>query len=206
MFRKLVLCLSVGSCLLSLAAQAQTGLYPYGSFDNVGFDTIDRGSLNVHFAIPVVTKAGRGVGFSYQLVYDGLVWSPADASGVATWTPSPGFGLHGELNDGLVGYISYFQRTVKCYPPGGGSFTWDFIDQNYVYHDPFGVSHAFAYTYNDCTGTTTGTGAATDGSGFSFDGNVVTSPDGKTINAPFNSQTSSGSITDPNGNYITNHG
>ena len=72
------------SYLLSLAAQAQTGLYPYGSFDNVGFDTIDRGSLNVHFDIPVVTKPGRGIGFSYRLVYDGLVWSPADASGLPT--------------------------------------------------------------------------------------------------------------------------
>jgi hypothetical protein len=38
--------------MLTLAAQGQTGLYPNGSFDNVGFDTIDRGSLNVHFAIP----------------------------------------------------------------------------------------------------------------------------------------------------------
>jgi hypothetical protein len=143
-FRKLVLRLALGSCLLSLAAQAQTGLYPYGSFDNVGFDTIDRGSLNVHFAIPVVTKAGRGIGFSYQLVYDSLVWSPVNSSGVATWTPSAGFGLHGELNEGLEGYISYSQTTIKCYPPGGGSFYWDWIDQNYVYHDPFGVSHAFA--------------------------------------------------------------
>ena len=110
MFKKLVLCLSLCPYLLSLAAQAQTGLYAYGSFDNVGFDTIDRGSLNVHFAIPVVTKPGRGIGFSYQLVYDGLVWSPANAAGVATWTPAPGFGLHGEVNDGLVGYISYLRE------------------------------------------------------------------------------------------------
>jgi hypothetical protein len=80
------------------------------------------------------------------------------------------------------------------------------VDRNYVYNDQFGVSHAFAYSYNDCTGTTTGTGAAKDGSGFSFDGNVVTSPDGKTIDAPFNSQTSNGSVADANGNYITNHG
>jgi len=192
--------------VLSVTAHAQTGLYPYGSFDNVGFDTIDRGSLNVHFAIPVVTKAGRGIGFSYQLVYDGLVWSPVNASGVATWTPSPGFGLRGELNEGLVGYISYFSQQIKCFPPDGGSWYWDYTDRNYVYNDQFGVSHPFAYSYNDCTGTTTGSGVGTDGSGFSFDGNVVTSPDGKTINAPFNSQTSSGSITDPNGNYITNHG
>lgn len=95
---------------------------------------------------------------------------------------------------------------IKGYPPGGGSFTWDYIDRNYVYHDSFGVSHGFAYVYNDCTGTTTGTGAATDGSGFSFDGYVVTAPDGKHINAPFSSQTSNGSVTDSNGNYATNHG
>jgi hypothetical protein len=111
-FRRLVLCLSLCSFLLSAIAHAQTGLYPYGSFDNVGFDTIDRGSLNVHFAIPAVTKAGRGIGFSYQLVYDSLVWSPVNASGVATWTPSAGFGLRGELNDGLEGYISYSQTTI----------------------------------------------------------------------------------------------
>ena len=76
-----MLCLSLGLGVAPLAAQVQTGLYPYGSFDNVGFDSIDRGSLNVHFSIPVVSKPGRGLGFSYQLVYDGLVWSPVPIAG-----------------------------------------------------------------------------------------------------------------------------
>jgi RHS repeat-associated protein len=204
-FKKLLLCLSLGSCLLSLGAQAQTGLYPYGSFDNVGFDTIDRGSLNVHFAIPVVNKAGRGLGFSYQLVYDGLVWSPHNTAGVPGWTPLTGFGLHGQLNDGLVGYVFYAHTTIKCYQPGGG-FVWDYIDQNYVYHDSFGASHPFAYADNDCTGVETGAGPSADGSGYSFDGTVVTAPNGQQISPPFNSQSSSATIIDSNGNYISNHG
>jgi hypothetical protein len=150
-FRKLLLCLSLGTCVLPVAAQVQTGLYPYGSFDNVGFDSIDRGSLNVHFAIPVVNKAGRGLGFSYQLVYDGLVWSPRNTEGIAGWTPLAGFGLRGQLNDGLVGYVSYAETQIKCYQQGGG-FIWDYIDQKYVYHDSFGASHAFAYAYKTAPG------------------------------------------------------
>jgi hypothetical protein len=111
-FKSLALCFSLGLSMLTLAAQGQTGLYPNGSFDNVGLDTIDRGSLNVHFAIPVVNKAGRGLGLSYQLVYDGLVWRPANAAGVPTWTPSIDFGLHGQLNEGLAGYVSYAQLQI----------------------------------------------------------------------------------------------
>jgi YD repeat-containing protein len=204
-FRKLLLCLSLGACVLSLAGRAQTGLYPHGSFDNVGMDTIDRGSLNVHFAIPVVNKAGRGLGFSYQLVYDSLVWSPVNAAGIPGWTPLTGFGLRGQLNDGLVGYVSYAQTTIKCYQQGGG-FVWDYTNQHYVYHDSVGGSHAFAYAYNDCTGAATGAGVSSDGSGYSFDGDVLTSPDGKQITPPFNSQTSSATMIDTNGNYISNHG
>ena len=121
----------------------QTGLYPYGSFDNVGFDTIDRGSLNVHFAIPVVNKAGRGLGFSYQLVYDGLVWSPVECPGVPRWTPLTGFGLHGQLNDGLVGYISYSQTTIKCYQQGGGVSLGITSTSTMFTTTRFGASHAF---------------------------------------------------------------
>jgi hypothetical protein len=35
---------------------------------------------------------------------------------------------------------------------------------------------------------------------------VLTSPDGKQITPPLNSQTSSATIIDANGNYISNHG
>jgi hypothetical protein len=78
----------------------------------------------------VVNKAGRGPGFSYQLVYDGLVWSPVNAAGVPAWTPLTDFGLHGQLNEGLAGYVSYAELQIKCYQQGGG-FVWDDKEQDY---------------------------------------------------------------------------
>ena len=62
--KKIVLCLLLAFSVSPLPAQVQTGIYPYGSFDNLGVDSIDRGSLNVHFSIPVVNKQGRGLPFS----------------------------------------------------------------------------------------------------------------------------------------------
>ena len=47
-------------------AQVATGTYPYGTFNNQGFDTINVGNLNVHFSVPVISKAGRGMPFTYN--------------------------------------------------------------------------------------------------------------------------------------------
>ena len=214
--RKIAFCLFMMLGITTAFGQAQTGLYPFGSFDTPGFDTIDRGSLNVHFTIPVVNKQGRGLGFQYQLAYDSLVWSPVSSGGTQTWTPAPSWGLTGQitgLNEGYQGYLSYFSNLQKCYQQGGG-FTWTPVNSHYAYHDSFGVSHPFTYTYNACTGVSSGGGASADGSGYSFSGGYVTAADGKQINAPIynpNSngtitQTSSGSLTDTNGNYISNNG
>ena len=96
--KKIFLCFLLVFGVSLLSAQVQTGLYPYGSFDNLGADTIDRGSLNVHLSIPVVNKQGRGVPFQYQLVYDGLVWTPVGSEGSQTWTAAVGWGLRGQLN------------------------------------------------------------------------------------------------------------
>jgi hypothetical protein len=54
--KKIVLSVLLVLAALPAAAQVQTGLYPYGSFDAPGADSIDRGSLNVHFSVPVVNK------------------------------------------------------------------------------------------------------------------------------------------------------
>ena len=67
-------------------AQVATGTYPYGTFDNKGFDTINIGNLNVHFSIPVLNKAGRGIPFTYNLSFDSSVWYPSVAGGAGTWT------------------------------------------------------------------------------------------------------------------------
>ena len=78
----------------NLIAQAPgTGSYAFGSFDNRGFDSINIGNLNVHFEIPIVNKPGRGLPFQYTIVYDGLVWSPAGASGSEYWVPDSTWGF-----------------------------------------------------------------------------------------------------------------
>ena len=59
----------MGALLLNLlaslgVAQVATGTPPYGSFGGGPFDTVNLGNLNVHFAIPVIHKAGRGMPFN----------------------------------------------------------------------------------------------------------------------------------------------
>jgi hypothetical protein len=43
------------------SAQVTTGLPPFGTFSGGPFDTVNNANLNVHFEIPVVNKAGRGL-------------------------------------------------------------------------------------------------------------------------------------------------
>ena len=95
---------------------------------------------------------------------------------------------------------------VKCLE--SGTLTYVPHYSNYVYHDAFGVSHPLPYTATYCAPFTfTGSGVpAADGSGYSYNGIVLTSADGKQIDPPVNSQASSGSIADTNGNYISNNG
>ena len=41
--------------------QVATGTYPYGTYDTPGIDTINVANLNVHLAIPVLHKTGKGL-------------------------------------------------------------------------------------------------------------------------------------------------
>ncbi len=68
-------------------AQVATGFPPYGTFTGTTFDTINNANLNVHFEIPILNKAGRGLPFTYALRYDSSIWW---ASG-GYWTPSTSF-------------------------------------------------------------------------------------------------------------------
>src|ERR1700722_6845977 len=56
--------------LASASAQVVTGAQPFGTFGGGPFDSVNLGNLNVHFAIPVLHKAGRGLPFIYDLSYD----------------------------------------------------------------------------------------------------------------------------------------
>ena len=54
------------------------GLPPFGTFSGGPFDFVNNANLNVHFEIPVVNKAGRGLPFVYTLT-SGCAVPPSDA-------------------------------------------------------------------------------------------------------------------------------
>src|SRR5712692_5132389 len=87
------------------AGQVQTGTPPFGSFGGGPFDTMNLGNLNVHFAIPVVNKAGRGMAFPYNLSYDNSVWYPVGVSGSQNWQPVQNWGWRGQTEI-AVGYVT----------------------------------------------------------------------------------------------------
>jgi hypothetical protein len=90
----LILILILIDCLPALA-QVATGTPPFGSFGG-GADVIDLGNLNAHLAIPVSSKAGRGMPFTYTLTYDSSIWSPSVSGGSGLWTPVLNWGWLGQ--------------------------------------------------------------------------------------------------------------
>jgi hypothetical protein len=103
--RKLLFLAVLVAAQLSFGQGPITGTPPFGSFGGGPFDTVNLGNLNVHFAIPVIHKAGRGMPFTYDLSYDSSIWSPVNSSGTSTWTPVPNWGWRG-VTEITTGYVS----------------------------------------------------------------------------------------------------
>jgi hypothetical protein len=89
----------LGFSSLAVAQNLGTGLYAFGSFDSRGFDSINIGNLNTHFEIPIVNKQGRGLPFSYSLVYEGLIWSSTGSVGNNVWQADGTWGFRGVAQD-----------------------------------------------------------------------------------------------------------
>src|ERR1700676_2299881 len=87
------------------SAQVATGTPQYGSFGGGPFDTVNLGNLNVHFAIPVLHKAGRGMPFTYDLSYDSSIWTPVTSNNVTQWQPVANWGWRG-ATEVATGYVS----------------------------------------------------------------------------------------------------
>jgi hypothetical protein len=75
--------------LLTQAASGQviTGIPPFASMSPSTFDTVNNANLNVHVEIPIFSRAGRGIPFSYVLSYDSSIWVPSTSTGNGAWTP-----------------------------------------------------------------------------------------------------------------------
>jgi hypothetical protein len=202
-----------------MAAQVATGTYAFGTYDNKRLDTINLGNLNVHFSLPVLNKAGRGIPFSYNLSYDSSVWYPATANGVTSWTQTQDFGWTGNTQNS-TGYLGHttVESEIKI-PTGRGGivltyYCWTYA--NWVYNDAYGVAHPFPSGVETmkCTGGVadipTANGTATDGSGYTLSltnetTGTITTPAGHTFNPP-NDPNGSGTSFDNSGNYISTDG
>jgi RHS repeat-associated protein len=194
-------------------AQTATTAQPFASIGGGPFDSLNLGSLDTHFEVPVTQKSGRLEPFYYIISYDSLIWTPTTSNGISTWSPLANFGWRYQT-DAVFGYVTYSQNNKGPCPTQGD---YSISRSNYVYRDPRGGSHAFpnAFIYiSDCNGlTSTYSGTATDGSGItlSIDGStpgtatIITPDGGKTSvgNSPYST---SSSLTNTNGNFLTTNG
>jgi len=105
-----------GICL----AQPATGTPPFGSYGGGPFDTVNLANLNVHFAVPVISKAGRGIPFTHSIPYDSSVWYPATVGPNQVWTPVTNFGWPAQ-QEVATGNITYTTFTTPCFDPDQGT-------------------------------------------------------------------------------------
>src|SRR6266542_1012254 len=193
---------------ISSASQV-TGIPPYQSFAG-GPDVINLGNMNVHYSIPIFSRGGRGIPFSYALAYDSSVWGLDTTNGV--WIPNTNWGFQRETS-ALVGYVTYRYYETTC--GGGESVVEHHTFTNYV--DAQGTLHPFLINIidNGCTGIVTqqGSGVLTDGSGLIVSvtetpSAKVTFPSGEVITPQLvagGSPSGNGNQTDGNGNQITSN-
>jgi len=133
------------------AQQPAIGLPPLGSFAGSSFDTVNLANLDVHFSIPIFSRPGRGIPFSYSLSYDSLIWVPVPWGGnTAAWQPvDNNWGWRG-ATEAATGWVEWTDDSNEC------SDTYEFY-----YHDPSGGIHP-SRAYITSTNTRLGSAATPD--------------------------------------------
>ncbi len=187
----------------SAAAQTSTpqvarGTAPLGSFGG-GPDIINLGNLNAHYTIPVLSRAGRGNPFGFNLGYDTSIWYPSTSSGTTSWTPVTNWGWTGtaDLATPATGALTSEVFEPHC---SGSNYNFVYI---WTYTDKSGVRHLFpglTQASGPCGNATSLNKLAPDGSGYYLQATggsgTVTWRSGTLLGGP-------GSLTDNNGNKIT---
>ncbi len=213
-----ILVLLIGSCFAFgqvTTVQVATGTPQFGSFGGGPFDAVNLGNLNVHFAVPVVHKAGRGMDFTYDLSYDSSIWSPVVGSGSTNWMPVINWGWRGQT-EVATGFVTYtVTQSPTCFFGGVYNGTV-YVYSNWTYHDPVGSMHMFPGSTNVvvpstgfCSSSASSmTGVALDGTGWTVSAtgsglNSITSKSGAVLHPPLNATSGAASTTDANGNQIT---
>src|SRR6266481_3323778 len=78
--------LSLALFALAPCTLAQTGFPAFGSFEQSGFDAVNRQNLNAIFAIPIMSTSARGQTFQYSLVNNSLLWTQTTVGSTTSWT------------------------------------------------------------------------------------------------------------------------
>jgi RHS repeat-associated protein len=215
--QRLLIVLALGfSIARPIEAQVATGTPPFGSFDG-GPDIINLANLNGHLDVPVMNKPGRGINFTYDLVYDTAIWYLSTVNGANTWTPVYNLGWSAATQSG-IGYISYTATTTPWCQFGNQYYGQQTAFSNWVYYDPWGVPHFFGittYYYQGSPARCANSGTSTTATGVSVGYtlsvtgsyvNSLTGANGKKVVAPVLVGTGAASFTDRNGNEITVNG
>ena len=158
---------------VSALGQVATGTPPFGSYGG-GPDVINLASLNSHIDVPIMNKPGRGMAFTYDMVYDSSIWYPVGASGSQTWQPVWNWGWAGQTQV-ATGYVTYMWQQGGC---NLGTRTdpynvyYDIYTFTY-YYDQFGRSHDIYQAVDDNFGqcphdtrSSSATVGTFDGSGY----------------------------------------
>jgi hypothetical protein len=190
-------------------AQSSTGFPPLGRIQVGSIDAVNLANTNVHLAIPIISKKGRGIPFSYSLNWDSTIWMISNGK----WAPLANWGWRG-TTEAIAGYLSNSQTTSTC-QGGSGQF---FIYSNFIYHDSSGTQHTYSGSAIDKTlcplnpSHTDLHSDAVDDSGYHLDftfnsssgwTGTVRSVSGTAIVPPVNNAFGSATITNRNGNYIS---
>lgn len=205
----------------SVGQSYQAGIPPYSTVAS-GPDQINVADLSIHYHIPVFSRTGRNVPFSFAISYDNMAWSNIGAQ----WTPTL------VSNGTEIGGVYFTQQVRQCNNPDGSVLTYNYYTYP-AYQDIGGATHPLGnLTTNDVTDDSecipsqlSASAYALDGSGIFvsvqtfgpgglYPGAVITLPDGGVINPPMLTCNSScgfqpGSSsppftwTDSNGNRIT---
>ncbi|MGH9375610.1 MAG: hypothetical protein ACRD1J_05535, partial [Terriglobia bacterium] len=128
------------SAAYSQIEQVEPGFPAFSSFSGGAFDTVDNTNLNVHFAIPVLSKAGRGLPFDHAITYDSSLWTPVNSNGTHVWSFVTGWGWGGDTA-GFAGYVTYVWSQGKCWK----NYHWNYysIYSDWAYFDPSGTRHSY---------------------------------------------------------------
>ena len=192
-------------------AQVSSGVYPFGAFDTLGPDTIDIGSLNTIFSLPILHKTGRaGTNFTYDLVYNSSIWVPAGASGSQTWANVTNWGWLGQTQV-VTGYERQQQTSNTCSTSHGRFPSNTTFGPRY--YDTVGIEHRWNGSIQDSGGQCPGDHDTLSNTR-SLDGKYKLGQGGYPIYDVIGNlvQPSSspnggvGSYTDTNGNQITTDG